>query len=213
MEHYKNLDIDENASASDIKKAYRGKASKHHPDKGGDSEQFQKIQRAYLVLSDPKRRSRYDASGGQDDQKTSVDTVLAEAYAALGQQFNSVMEQAINNLANVDLVSVITESVLKNRAAFNTQIIQQRQLKAKMEEAKERLSNTSEDKNFVPIFENVIADNIKRIDANVATAERNIEVNVVMEKLLKDYNYRKDEAVMVQYYSSGSSGSTFTSAV
>lgn len=210
MEHYKNLDIDENASASDIKKAYRGKASKHHPDKGGDSEQFQKIQRAYLVLSDPKRRSRYDASGGQDDQKTSVDTVLAEAYAALGQQFNSVMEQAINNLANVDLVSVITESVLKNRAAFNTQIIQQRQLKAKMEEAKERLSNTSEDKNFVPIFENVIADNIKRIDANVATAERNIEVNVVMEKLLKDYNYRKDEITQSVFYGQISSTGTST---
>ena len=35
-------------------------ASKHHPDKGGDTAEFQKIEEAYRILGDPQRRSEYD---------------------------------------------------------------------------------------------------------------------------------------------------------
>ena len=48
MDHYQTLGISKNATPQEIKKAYRKLASKHHPDKGGDAEQFKKIQEAYL---------------------------------------------------------------------------------------------------------------------------------------------------------------------
>jgi hypothetical protein len=40
--------------------AYRGLAKQHHPDKGGDPAVFGRIQRAYEILGDPKKRSVYD---------------------------------------------------------------------------------------------------------------------------------------------------------
>ena len=52
MDHYTTLGVTKNANSTDIKKAYRKLANQFHPDKGGDTAQFQKIQVAYDTLSD-----------------------------------------------------------------------------------------------------------------------------------------------------------------
>ena len=60
---YKALNVSKNSSQDEIKKSYRKLALKNHPDKGGDPENFKKIQAAYDVLSDPEKRQRYDQFG------------------------------------------------------------------------------------------------------------------------------------------------------
>jgi DnaJ-class molecular chaperone len=57
---YSILGIEKTAGPEEIKRAYRKLASKHHPDRGGDTAQFQEIQSAYETLSDPQRRQQYD---------------------------------------------------------------------------------------------------------------------------------------------------------
>jgi molecular chaperone DnaJ len=61
---YKILGVAKDASAADIKKAYRKLAQKLHPDANpGDrtaEERFKEVGRAYGVLSDPKKRAEYD---------------------------------------------------------------------------------------------------------------------------------------------------------
>ena len=59
-DHYQTLGVARNATPDDIKKAYRRLAGIHHPDKGGDTAEFQKIQQAYEALSDPAKRQQYD---------------------------------------------------------------------------------------------------------------------------------------------------------
>ncbi len=58
--YYQILGVGPDASADDIKRAYRKLASQHHPDKGGDTARFQEIQEAYAVLSDTGKRAAYD---------------------------------------------------------------------------------------------------------------------------------------------------------
>lgn len=60
MDHYNTLGVPRDASQEDIKKAFRKLAMTHHPDKGGDPAQFQKINEAYSVLSDTDKRFQYD---------------------------------------------------------------------------------------------------------------------------------------------------------
>ena len=49
---YDRLGVHPDASAADIRSAYRRASLKHHPDKGGSREDFQAIAEAYAVLSD-----------------------------------------------------------------------------------------------------------------------------------------------------------------
>ena len=58
--YYQTLGVERNATADEIKRAYRRLASQHHPDKGGDRSRFQEIQAAYDTLSDPQRRAQHD---------------------------------------------------------------------------------------------------------------------------------------------------------
>lgn len=60
MNPYEVLGVARTATADEIKRAYRGLASRHHPDKGGDTARFQEIQSAYDILSNPEKRAEYD---------------------------------------------------------------------------------------------------------------------------------------------------------
>lgn len=61
MDYYSILGVPRDASEADIKKAYRSKAMKHHPDRtGGDDTEFKKIQAAYDTLGNPEKRQEYD---------------------------------------------------------------------------------------------------------------------------------------------------------
>ena len=62
-DYYKTLGVEKNASADEIKKAFRKLAHQHHPDKGGDEKKFKEASEAYQVLSDEKKRSENDTYG------------------------------------------------------------------------------------------------------------------------------------------------------
>lgn len=62
-ELYNVLGVGKDASRDEIKKAYRSKALKNHPDRGGDAETFKEIADAYEILSDNERRALYDKYG------------------------------------------------------------------------------------------------------------------------------------------------------
>jgi molecular chaperone DnaJ len=66
-DYYKTLGVAREASADELRKAYRRLARKHHPDLNpGDKaaeDRFKKVQEAYDILSDPKKKEMYDQVG------------------------------------------------------------------------------------------------------------------------------------------------------
>ena len=91
---YETLEINENASADEIKKAYRKLARKYHPDVNKDpkaEEKFKEINAAYEVLSNPEKKQQYDQYG---------DSMFG------GQNFHDF---ARNQGSNVDLDEILRQ--------------------------------------------------------------------------------------------------------
>lgn len=67
LDYYQLLGVDRNASADDIKKAFRKLAMQYHPDRNKDNKdaehKFKEINEAYEVLKDPQKRAQYDRVG------------------------------------------------------------------------------------------------------------------------------------------------------
>ncbi len=100
-DYYEILGVSKNASAEEIKKAYRKKAIQFHPDKNPGNkeaeEHFKEAAEAYEVLSDQDKRSRYDrfghqgvggaAGGGFSGQGMSMDDIFSHFGDIFGGHF------------------------------------------------------------------------------------------------------------------------------
>ncbi|KAK2746803.1 hypothetical protein FQN57_002845 [Myotisia sp. PD_48] len=70
---YEVLEVDEKATSDQIKSAYRKAALRHHPDKAAPDakpaahKKFQEVALAYAILSDERRRRRYDTTGSTEE--------------------------------------------------------------------------------------------------------------------------------------------------
>ncbi|KAF2426606.1 DnaJ-domain-containing protein [Tothia fuscella] len=138
---YKVLGIEKSSTADQIKSAYRKLALKNHPDKVPGSEkesakeEFQKLSFAYGILSDPRRRSRYDTTGrtnetlhldDEDDFNWSdffrhqfEDIVTSDAIARFKEEYQGSEEEKLDVIAAYvtyegDMDAVFEEVMLSN---------------------------------------------------------------------------------------------------
>lgn len=96
---YDSLGVRRDADRETIKRAYRKRAQKAHPDRGGDAEKFHVIRRAYEVLSDDARRSRYDATG--DEGAGAAIDETSQLLNALAQMVLAAIDSADPDTTNI----------------------------------------------------------------------------------------------------------------
>jgi DnaJ-class molecular chaperone len=95
---YDILGVSKSDSCTDIKKAYLKLARAHHPDKGGDPEQFKQILRASEILTDENKRRMYDEMGIIEGENGGAPEGFGGANPFGGGGFPFPFEFNLNNL-------------------------------------------------------------------------------------------------------------------
>ncbi len=87
-DYYEILGVGKDASADEVKKAFRRQAVEHHPDRGGDETKFKELNEAYEVLKDTDKRKRYDQFGHAGVGGNGGGNPFGGAYGGQGQNIN-----------------------------------------------------------------------------------------------------------------------------
>lgn len=180
---YQILGLLPNCSFEEIKQQFRTLARIHHPDLGGDEEEFKKIRFAYEVLNDAASRAEYDKSGTVKKS----DDIRNLAKENLVVIFFNLLPQIDPNQHNI--LEIIRGEIDKsindmegNKNDGNTYISKLELVKSKI---RKKEDVTDANNLFASLIDNQIdtRNNIKK------DTDKRIEIAKEMKKILEDYSY------------------------
>ncbi len=191
---YATLGVDKKASSEEIKKAFRRKAKKHHPDTNpGDKEatkHFQEIVLANKILSDPDKRSRYDQTGDTSDQP---DNKIANLVSILSQVFQNTLGSLLEQHKEPkyqDMIQEMKNWITKHLAelAENKKMLAQSKTIIEPMLPKFKVQKSQEN-----LMQEVVKWEMEKLDREIA---RLVQVEVKMLEALeylKSCSYSKDK--------------------
>lgn len=101
---YADLGVSREATAAEIRSAFKKRVKKTHPDVGGNPDEFAKVTMAKLILLDPKRRAKYDEDGTIDaEPDNELAVIMNYATAAIDE----VLKQCDKTRRRPDTVDVV----------------------------------------------------------------------------------------------------------
>lgn len=180
---YDILGVSPEAESGEIKKAYRTKAQRLHPDKAtGDEEAFKELLEAYEVLMDDTRRKYYDENGTVPEQEQN--TFIQEAVVVIIHLIDRVDSVKTTNLLKA-AAHIVKGAIQKSREA-------QAALSEQIAERKEAISRLTckEGENHLSA---AIAANVVAKEAELGKAKSLEEEGDRILKYLKRYEYKADE--------------------
>lgn len=188
MNPYEVLGVSKTATVAEVKAAYRKLSPKHHPDKGGDRIKFEEIKLAFDVLSNPNRRSRYDALGRTDESPATPQRLqifisdTMKSVVTAERQDGTVDDPIWENIRDKILLSIMGSRVPLKNQAYKLQ----RQL-----ERTQRLIERfilKEGHSFDPVGK-ALAEEKARIEGELRFSQDAMELSIEAERILKTYTY------------------------
>lgn len=176
MDPYIVLCVTTDASDADIKAAYRLWAQRTHPDRpGGDCDAFDRVQKAYDILSDPERRKRFDETGDIDEPTP----LSSKAEQKLASVFNSLLEQDVEY---GDLIAQCRSSIKDTQSKMTRQL---EEFSTEYVKLASRLGRV-EAKDF-NLYESLIQQKIDTLQHQEKAVREEIDSLDAVLELLKDY--------------------------
>lgn len=188
INYYNLLDVGKAATQAEIKKAYRKKAHRLHPDKNGGDKEMEKefilVQEAYEVLKDPEKRADYDQYGRREP---GVKTTREGAIDSLVRLFTHTIDNS-RSLETCDIKKAMCRNINANMVNIASQKVEQENKKIQYLKVVGRVKSKS------PVYVNSINEKILTIDLTVKSIEGAMEVNEMMLEMLEaDFEYLFDE--------------------
>lgn len=202
---YDVLGVDENATESEIKSAYRKLAKHYHPDtyppdlpekeKEERRKEFVTISEAYDVLSDVEKRAIYDEHGFIE--RKNEEQIRKEAEKDLVVLFTTIMNAIPDHkISIIDINKQIVDGLLESKTSHESKI--------KDEEAKIERLNKFLSRIKCRVDENLIAKDLQgRIDTaykSIESYRKKLYTLEVVREIAKDYDYQFDKEPEVDPY-------------
>jgi curved DNA-binding protein CbpA len=200
LDLYAILGVERNATQEEITKAFRKQVKRHHPDRGGDRELFEKIQHAHEILNDPEKRAHYDQTGDtSNDRRDTSDKQIIEMLHSLLMQ--TILELTAKDgawggaatpaVTQNNLLEVMKAKLLQGIRGFEEQKAGlNRQLRA-VNETSLRLS--PKQKNETSIFGELLQVQATTVERLLKSNQANIDMTQQAIAFLDRYTYRVDK--------------------
>lgn len=192
---YRTLGIRPNSSAETVKKAYRKKAMKYHPDRNPGDEaaaaEYHAVQLAFDVLSDPDRRARYDATGDESAAPT------GSAESDVLNTLHPIVMAVLAELGSADPESVVKVDVVAEVAKrLDSQIKTVEQTAEEFERRRRTLAaavgRITRGGAPDPLLDAALRNQLAQMDAAVRAIGEDLDKFVRVRNYLKECAYRTD---------------------
>lgn len=184
---YAVLGVGRDADDAAIKRAHRGGVKRTHPDAGGDAEEFADVQRAFLVLSDPKKRSKYDRTGTVDDDKAGQHPDV-EALQIIGRLIGSILFHADIGF-DQDLAGGILRALEIEIGEHKKKIAATETALKRAEWLRGRFTPRKRGENRI---ESIIEWHRRQLEAAIAGHKHMVAQSKRAQEIIADYDFRAD---------------------
>lgn len=191
MNPYEVLGVGTAATSDDLRKAYRDKARRAHPDAGGKREDFDELKLAYDVLSDPDRRARYDRTGKIDDDE--ADNYQAMVLNLLVRMIDQILQAPLEDdkLFSMSLLQELTSCIEAEIAVVNQKIEPTDRALRRIKRLKRRFKALK--RGAANVLETLLLSRENDYVLSRKAADRDIKVRRAAMALLKDYSETREE--------------------
>lgn len=181
---YDTLGIEPGADDAAIKAAFRQQAKAAHPDTGGTAQAFEEVKRAHVILSDPARRAKYDATGEIDEPI--VNQTDAMAMSLISSMLISILGADEDPMDN-PLVEAMKVHLGKLMANLTRKIEITKRAKRRAEMMHKRFKRRKGGGDN--IFERMLTWNIRKSEGEIASCEQALAAHKRALKILSDYEF------------------------
>ena len=189
---YKILNINKTASKEEIKKAYRNKSKKLHPDVGGNVEEFKELSRAYNILSDDIKREKYDDTD-DDNYADESDDLRSEAIKRISSMFISFLDDLSKNndyFFNMNIIEIMNERTNKVIIDTKKDINKIKKLIKRINKYKEKIKYNG---NKINILIKLCENKIILLNKQLGNMNKEIEIAEEIDNLLQNYEIDIEE--------------------
>ncbi len=183
---YDTLDVSQNATAEELKTAYRKAARDTHLDRHPDkADRFKKVSEAYSVLSIPDRRKRYDETGSTSAVPEG-EAIRQQAIGHIAAMLQKVVADLGNSIFEKNIVEAMVQNCVYQEDKLSEVLKKTGKECARWKRVRRKISFSGESNN---VMTGVCDDEIRRLKGAIDGTKTGIKVMKKSREMLSEYGW------------------------
>lgn len=195
---YDLIGVRKSATTADIRKAGKKRKVETHPDRGGDEEEFKKVNNALAVLLDPASRAEYDRSGTVRDKSPDEDN--RQALALVEQELALIISEYVtkgfrpaSDPRRIDVVAHIKSKLMTQVHSGNQSVPIGERHKAFLLDMQRRLKIKKTGLEG-DLLHRALQRQIEMAEGNIANLKEVVRIHRLAIKLIENYDFEQIES-------------------